>query len=46
MEVVTDALLRSQTRAGEVPEAALKIRHKLFALKSRSQGLHLVIESS
>lgn len=45
VEVVTDALLHSQTPAG-MSEATLKIRQTFFAFKSRSQGLHLFIESS
>ena len=45
MVVVTDPLLYSQTPAGGVPEPTLKIRHKLFALKSRSQSLHCLLKA-
>ena len=45
MVVVTDALVHSQTPAGGVPEPTLKIRHKLFALKSRSQRLHCLLKA-
>lgn len=44
MVVVTDTLVHSQTPAG-VPEPTLKIRHKLFALKSRSQRLHCLLKA-
>lgn len=45
MVVVSDPLLHSQTPARGVLEPTLKIKHKLFALKSRSQSLHCLLKA-